>query len=114
MDFALLMRRLYRQRRDALEQALERHVGAAGTVYGCLAGMHLALLLDNEVDDWRASARAREQGLVAHALSGFLIGERDSRRNGFVLGYSQVPVDLMDELVQALAKIVLTRSGSRC
>jgi GntR family transcriptional regulator/MocR family aminotransferase len=107
------MRRLYRQRRDALAQALERHVGAAGTVHGCLAGMHLALLLDEAVDDRRASARAREQGLVAHALSGYLIGERDVRRNGFVLGYSQVPVELMDELVQALAKIVVARAGSR-
>jgi GntR family transcriptional regulator/MocR family aminotransferase len=106
------MRRLYRQRRDALVQALGRHVGAAGTVHGSCAGMHLALLLDEAVDDQCASARARAQGLVAHALSGYLIGQTDARRNGFVLGYSQVPVDLMDELVQALATIVLARADS--
>jgi GntR family transcriptional regulator/MocR family aminotransferase len=107
------MRRLYRQRRDALAQALECHVGTAAAVHGGLAGMHLTLLLDEELDDRSVSARARERGLIANPLSGYLAGARDARCNGLVLGYSQVPVDRMDERLEALATIMLARGDAR-
>jgi GntR family transcriptional regulator/MocR family aminotransferase len=37
------MRRLYRQRRDALGEALQRHACAGAAIHGGTAGMHLAL-----------------------------------------------------------------------
>jgi GntR family transcriptional regulator/MocR family aminotransferase len=62
------MRRLYRERRDALVAALERHVGTVATVHGGSAGMHLALQFnDPRLIDTDIAAQALEQGIVARA-----------------------------------------------
>jgi GntR family transcriptional regulator/MocR family aminotransferase len=101
------MRRLYRQRRDALVAALEQHLGNVATVHGGSAGMHLALQLnDARLDDARIAAQALEQGIVAHALSVHAIGARANGWNGFLLGYAQVPVADIDAMVQKLAALV--------
>ncbi|HEY0064472.1 MAG TPA: PLP-dependent aminotransferase family protein [Telluria sp.] len=97
------MRRLYRQRRDALVAALERHLGELGSVHGGSAGMHLAFRLhDERLDDKALSALAQLAGIVAPALSAHAIGARSNGWNGFLLGYAQVPVQQMETLVQAL------------
>jgi GntR family transcriptional regulator/MocR family aminotransferase len=101
------MRRLYRQRRDALVAALEQHLGSVATVHGGSAGMHLALQLnDARLDDARIAARALEQGIVAHALSVHATGVRANGWNGFLLGYAQVPAADIDAMVQKLAALV--------
>jgi GntR family transcriptional regulator/MocR family aminotransferase len=100
------MRRLYRQRRDALGTALERHLGTLGTVYGGSAGMHLALGLDRTVSDRLVSAHALQAGIVAHALSAHAVGDAEPAWNGLLLGYAQVPVQQMDETVKRLAAVV--------
>ena len=100
------MRRLYRQRRDALAAALEQHVGAVAEVHGASAGMHLVLrFLDPQLDDIAISAQAREQGIVVHALSGDAVKD-DSGWCGLMLGYAQVPVEQMDGLVRQLAAVI--------
>jgi GntR family transcriptional regulator/MocR family aminotransferase len=102
------MRRLYRQRRDALVAALERELGTAGAVHGASAGMHLAFQLhDRRVDDVALSAAALELGIVAPALSRHATGARANGWNGFLLGYAQVPVAQIDALVATLARVVL-------
>lgn len=64
------MRRLYRQRRDALAVALEKHLGSVATVHGASAGMHLSLRLrDQDLDDAAISVQALAQGVVVNALS---------------------------------------------
>jgi GntR family transcriptional regulator/MocR family aminotransferase len=101
------MRRLYRQRRDALVAALETHLGTVATVHGGSAGMHLALRLnDAKLDDAAIAARALEQGIVAHALSSHAAGARANGWNGFVLGYAQVPAADIDAMVRKLAALV--------
>ena len=113
------MRRLYRQRRDALVAALEKHLGSVATVHGGSAGMHLALRFTHtELDDEAISARALEHGIVAEALSG-----KDTQGvsgwKGLMLGYAQVPAERMDGLVKQLAALVhlaafaANRSGRR-
>jgi GntR family transcriptional regulator/MocR family aminotransferase len=98
------MRRLYKQRRDALVDALERHLGHVGKVLGGSAGMHLVLRLDDKrFDDKAASERALASGVVANSLSSHAIG-RETGWRGFVLGYAQVPVDQIERLVRLLAK----------
>jgi GntR family transcriptional regulator/MocR family aminotransferase len=98
------MRRLYKQRRDVLVEALERHLGHVGKVLGGSAGMHLVLRLDDKrFDDQAASERALASGVVANSLSSHAIG-RESGWRGFVLGYAQVPVDQIERLVRLLAK----------
>lgn len=101
------MRRLYRQRRDALAEALERHMGELGSLHGGSAGMHLAFqLADAALDDRVLSAQAAQAGIVAPALGDHATGARANGWNGFLLGYAQVPAAAMDGLVRRLAAIV--------
>jgi GntR family transcriptional regulator/MocR family aminotransferase len=123
------MRRLYRQRRDVLVTALQRHLGAIAEVHGASAGMHLALrFTDPALDDADISARLLRQGIVAHSLgshatagagtgpgagagtgpgAGAGAGEgRAPAWHGLMLGYAQIPVDLMDGFVRRLAAVI--------
>ncbi len=100
------MRRLYRQRRDALSTALERHVGPIGRVYGGSAGMHLALSLDESVSDVLVSSQALQQGIVTHPMSVHAVGEGAPSRNGLILGYAQVPASQIGAVVKELAAII--------
>lgn len=105
------MRRLYRQRRDALVAALQQHLGDIASIHGASAGMHLALRWhDAQVDDARISAAALEQGIVVPALSAHAIGKRQHDWRGLVLGYAQVPVEQISPLVQKLAGIIRANS----
>jgi GntR family transcriptional regulator/MocR family aminotransferase len=98
------MRRLYRERRDALVAALERHLGRIATVHGASAGMHLSLRLPDWLPDEAIRARAREEGIVVNALSTHAVGA-PSAWNGLMLGYAQVPAAEMDGLVKRLASL---------
>ncbi|HEU4843113.1 MAG TPA: PLP-dependent aminotransferase family protein [Burkholderiaceae bacterium] len=100
------MRRLYRQRRDALVAALEWHLGAVAAVHGGSAGMHLALrFTDPALDDVAISAQARAHGITARPLSAHALGAAENWR-GLMLGYAQVPAEQMDGLVRQLAAVV--------
>lgn len=97
------MRRLYRQRRDALQAALARHLDGAALVQGASAGMHLALrFTDPARDDQAVAVRLLDVGIVAHPLSLHAVGEAP-RCRGLMLGYAQVPADSMDGLAAKLA-----------
>lgn len=101
------MRRLYRQRRDALVAALEQHLGSAGSVHGGSAGMHLAFQFnDKRLSDVALSEAALQRGIVAPALSMHATGARANGWNGFLLGYAQVPAPQIDALVRTLAALV--------
>jgi GntR family transcriptional regulator/MocR family aminotransferase len=109
-EFALhlrRMRRLYRQRRDVLVDAIERHLGDHAVVEGASAGMHLALRLPDEGPaDVEIVRRARAQGIVVNALSAHAL-PGGPPCNGLLLGYAQVPVERMDDLVRRLAGVIL-------
>ncbi|MES2951420.1 MAG: PLP-dependent aminotransferase family protein [Pseudomonadota bacterium] len=101
------MRRLYRQRRDALVAALQEQLGDVADVFGGTAGMHLALRLhDPQADDAAMSQHLLAQGMVAPALSLHAVGTRAQPWRGFLLGYAQVPVEQMPALVKKLAQAV--------
>jgi len=108
-EFALhlrRMRRLYRQRRDALVAALDLYLGDAVGVEGASAGMHLAVRLPaNGPVDTDVVRRAREQGIVVNALSMHAV-PGGAPCNGLMLGYAQVPVERIDGLVRRLAAII--------
>lgn len=100
------MRRLYRQRRDALVAALARHLGRIAEVHGASAGMHLALRFpDGRLSDVAIAARARAEGIIVNALSLHALGG-GAPWNGLMLGYAQVPAEHMDALVRRLAAVV--------
>ena len=100
------MRRLYRQRRDALVAALEQHLGSVATVHGGSAGMHLSLRFnDAGVDDVAVVEQALEHGILVNALSRHDT-QGESGWKGLMLGYAQVPAERMEGLVKQLAAIV--------
>jgi GntR family transcriptional regulator/MocR family aminotransferase len=100
------MRRLYRQRRDALVAALERHLGTVASVHGGSAGMHLVLRFkQDELDDSDICAQMRAHGIIAQSLSAqATAGGADWK--GLTLGYAQVPAEQMDGLVRQVAAVV--------
>ncbi|MET3133941.1 GntR family transcriptional regulator/MocR family aminotransferase [Oxalobacteraceae bacterium GrIS 1.11] len=101
------MRRLYRQRRDALAAALALHLGALASLHGGSAGMHLALrLAAGAPSDVALSALALRRGLVVPALSAHATGAGGEAWNGFMLGYAQVPAERMDGLARQLAALL--------
>ena len=101
------MRRLYRQRRDALVAALAHYLPDQVSIHGDSAGMHLALRFhSNLLDDVSISAQALTSGIVAPALSAYSVGSRAHGWRGLILGYAQVPVEKIAPLVQKLAAIV--------
>lgn len=104
------MRRLYRQRRDALSEALQHHACAGAAIHGGTAGMHLALRFhDAAWDDLALSRRAAQDGIVALALSAHGTGDRMDEGagwNGFLLGYAQVPAENMDGLARRLGALL--------
>ena len=72
------MRRLYRQRRDALAKALQAQLGDVGKVHGGSAGMHLAFQFnDARLDDRALSRAALAAGIVAPALGEHATGARE-------------------------------------
>jgi GntR family transcriptional regulator/MocR family aminotransferase len=100
------MRRLYRQRRDALVAALERHLGSVATVHGGSAGMHLSLrFAAADIDDVAVAVQMQRHGIAVNALSTHAT-QGVSGWKGLMLGYAQVPAEQMDGLVKQLAAVV--------
>ena len=100
------MRRIYRQRRDALVEALDTHLGSIASVHGASAGMHLALRWDAGLSDVEVSRRAREsEGITANPLSVHAV-DGHSQWHGLMLGYGHVAPEQMDGLVRRLAGVV--------
>nr|WKF59719.1 HTH-type transcriptional regulatory protein GabR [Paraburkholderia busanensis] len=102
------MRRLYQQRRTALVDAIERHMGDLMTVSSDGGGMHLTVRLDAPLRDQDVSAATGAQGLHIAALSAFCQPPaRDAAHyNGFMLGYARVKPQDADALVARLASVV--------
>lgn len=101
------MRRLYRNRRDLLLDAIGRHVGDKVAVHGHSAGIHLSLQFrDDALADADVASRLLEAGIVARALSAHTTGLRQHGWNGLLLGYSQVDGAHMDQLVRRLAQVM--------
>jgi GntR family transcriptional regulator / MocR family aminotransferase len=105
------MRRLYRERRDALLEALDRHVGDLALVHGAGTGMHLSLRLpepdrpEDRISDSGISDAALGAGIAVHCMTRHETGLRKTGWNGLLLGYSQVPAADIDAAVGRLASI---------
>ncbi|HWV04296.1 PLP-dependent aminotransferase family protein [Ralstonia sp.] len=101
------MRRLYGERRDALQTALETHLSGVVTVSGGAGGMHLSTRLDAPVRDVDVTVAARAHGMVLRPLSRFCLpGTQSAQYNGLVLGYGNVPAKAMDGLVMKMWQVI--------
>jgi GntR family transcriptional regulator/MocR family aminotransferase len=100
------MRRLYRERRDALIASLDRHFGSTAAVHGAGTGMHLSLrFADPDWRDDRISDAALAAGIAAHCMTRHETGLRKTAWRGLLLGYSQVPATSIDDAVRRLAAV---------
>jgi GntR family transcriptional regulator/MocR family aminotransferase len=100
------MRMLYRERRDALVDAIRKELGGELEVHDGQAGLHLVATLPAGTDDRRISEQAARQGLWAMPLSACHLGE--VTRPGLVLGYAGTSVPEILDGVHRL-RGVLTR-----
>jgi GntR family transcriptional regulator/MocR family aminotransferase len=100
------MRRLYKQRRDVLVALVQQHLSAWVTIHGESSGMHLSLrFLQMQMNDQEISRQAHLLGIVAPALSTHKVGLRKNMWQGLVLGYAQVPVERMPNLIRDLLQL---------
>jgi GntR family transcriptional regulator / MocR family aminotransferase len=96
------MRPIYRERRDALLEALARHLPALRPV-GASAGLHVLAWLPEGVDESAVVARAAALGVK---VSGVSPTHFDPERapGGLIFGYGTVTVSEIDEGVRLVAE----------
>ena len=97
------MRRLYRERQQALRDALTAHFAPA-SILGGECGMHLTLCLPPRIADRSLAERALAQGLNPRALSGFALRPR-AQTNGLVIGYGNTPAEQLAPAIRTLSLI---------
>jgi GntR family transcriptional regulator / MocR family aminotransferase len=102
------MRLLYRERRNALVEAIEKEFGAAAKVTGEQAGMHLCVVLDG-ICDRDAVSRAADANLWLVPLSSSYIGK--PRQQGFILGFGSTPAGEMASAVRKLRALLSQGKG---
>jgi GntR family transcriptional regulator/MocR family aminotransferase len=103
------MRRLYRERQQALRDALTVHF-APSQILGGDCGMHLTLRLPPSLCDRTLVERARAKGLNPRALSGFALQPRPET-NGLVIGYGNSSVEQLAPAIHTLAGLVREMEG---
>ena len=96
------MRVLYAARRAVLLEAIARHLPGRLDVVGAEAGMQLAVLLPEGVDDIALSRRAGQAGVSVRPLSQCYRGP--VRRHGLILGYGGIDAAAIQEGIRRLAR----------
>jgi GntR family transcriptional regulator/MocR family aminotransferase len=98
------MRRLYRERQQALRAALRLHLSVPHTLAGGYCGLHLTVRLPAQYPDRRIAEAARCYGIAPQPLSGFAL-QPLPQDNGLVLGYGNTPAELFEPLVRRLSQL---------
>jgi GntR family transcriptional regulator / MocR family aminotransferase len=97
-------RRSFRQRRDALIGALQRHLpGPQAT--GISAGLHVVVRLPGSMDPARVAATAARHGILVHPLDHYRVGQAEADPPALVMGYSKLTPHQIEEGIQRLASI---------
>ncbi len=101
-------RREYAARREALRRALQavlaEELGDGRLrISGGAMGMHLTLLLPQEVDDQLISHAAAERGVTLMPLSVYCVAQRYS---GLILSYAAVPCEEMMPKISLVAPVI--------
>lgn len=100
------VRRIYRDRRDALLLQLEQRLGNRLTVVPSLYGMHVAALATEGRDCEAISQALARRGIMIHALERYFMGSPTCA--GFIIGYAAVDFGRLkiavDELADEIAK----------
>ncbi|MGH8806530.1 MAG: PLP-dependent aminotransferase family protein, partial [Noviherbaspirillum sp.] len=99
------MRELYRARRDIFMEEMQRHLPDRLLPQAMQGGLQTACVLtDQRLSDQRIAARAAQAGIDLPPLSRLYLGE--SKRNGFVMGFSALSPAEIREGVKRLAGLL--------
>jgi GntR family transcriptional regulator/MocR family aminotransferase len=100
------MRPIYRERRDAMLDALRRYLPDVRTT-GASAGLHVLALLPPGIDEAVVMERALAAGVKVTGLR-HTYHDPERAPGGLILGYGQVPAAQIDDGVRLLAAAVAT------
>ena len=98
------MRRLYRERQQALRAALTQSFDVPHSVEGGHCGLHLTVRLAPQFPDAAIAGAARAYGIAPTALSSFALAATPAD-NGLVLGYGNTAPGLYGPLLRRLAQL---------
>ena len=100
------MRQVYRERRTALVESLDREFPSCEgfDVHGAEAGMHLAMTLPEGLNDQEIADRAARERLWFWPLSPSYMS--DKPRQGFILGFGSTLPDQIPQAVRLMRSIV--------
>jgi GntR family transcriptional regulator/MocR family aminotransferase len=98
-------RRTYRQRRDALIDALARHLPDCRAT-GISAGLHVLVRLPQGMDAARLAATAARHGILMRSLDHYWAGAERTGPPALVMGYGNLTPRQIEEGVQHLATLV--------
>ncbi|MGH7512559.1 MAG: PLP-dependent aminotransferase family protein [Gemmatimonadales bacterium] len=99
------MRGVYARRRAALLAGLARHCGDRLTVHNADAGLHVAVLLADGLDDRDVVRRMATRGLTATALSP-CYADRARARSGLLLGFGGFSERRLLEATRVLGEVL--------
>jgi GntR family transcriptional regulator / MocR family aminotransferase len=96
------MRPIYRRRRDALLEALARHLPTFRPV-GASAGLHVLTWLPADIDEARIFEAARGEGIALNALAPRWLSYGPG---GLIFGYGGIVEEAIDDGIRRLAEVV--------
>jgi GntR family transcriptional regulator / MocR family aminotransferase len=98
------MRATYLRRRDALLEGLARHCGDRLTVHNADAGLHIATMLPEGMDDMDVCRRMAARGITASPLSECYAGR--ARRHGLLLGFGGADERSLAQATRTLGEVL--------
>jgi GntR family transcriptional regulator / MocR family aminotransferase len=103
------MRLLYRDQRDLLVGELQRRLAARIMVAAPEQGMQLVAFLRDNLSDVALAATLREHGVIVQPLSRMY--QKAPPRQGFLLGFTGFPQQVIGPAVARLARVVASAKG---
>jgi len=96
------MRRVYQQRRDHLLELLDRDLKHVLSPVASAYGLHLAVMVGDDVDTEDVSAKLAKEGVLCHALTRYFLGPAEV--SGFVISYASADRAQLEIAVAALVQ----------
>jgi GntR family transcriptional regulator/MocR family aminotransferase len=100
-----MLRRRHQKRRDAMAEAVHRHLPGA-RVHGVAAGLHLTVTFHSDVADTELAAQALARGVKVQPLTWH---RQHPGLQGLVLGYAAVTVTQAAEGVETIGQLLAAR-----
>lgn len=98
------VRNIYRRRREAMIKAIETTgLDQTFSVKGAETGLYLLLEASEDFKEEEMSKKALDHGIRVYPLGPYSL---ENKRKGWVLGYSKVDEETIEQGIQALAQLV--------